>query len=108
MTAIASTMMQRKFLIYMLTIVFIQFFVYLILFEFIRKPWQGVETKAEQAENIEDERLFSEISRYGSSDFTQINTFAENTTIGNRKHQEKVTADEKYNALKAAYEDRLG
>ena len=70
MTAIASTMLQTKFLIYMLTIIFIQFFVFFIMFEFIRKPWQGAETKAEQAEDIENNMMFTEISRYGNSDFT--------------------------------------
>ena len=50
--------------------------------------------------------MFTEISRFGSSDFTQHDTMAGlHTTLGIRKLQEKVTADEKFNALKAAYED---
>ena len=87
MTAIESTMIQTKYCIYMLTIIFIQFFIFIIMQEYIRKPWQGVETKAEEAENLESEKLFDEveISRYGNSDFTATEILGYNTTMGARK-----------------------
>lgn len=108
MAAIASTMVQTKYLVYMLTIVFIQFFVFVIMFEFIRKPWEGVETKAQEAENLENEKLFDdvEISRYATSEFTGTDLLqGYSTTLGVRKQQDRITADEKLTALKAAYDD---
>ena len=49
--------------------------------------------------------MLPEISQYGSSDFTNLDVFGYNTTMGLRKHNEKISSDEKFNALKAAYAD---
>ena len=71
MTTIASTIIQTKFVIYMIAVILVQIMVITIYFTSARKPWQGVETKAEEAEKLQNDRIFEDdIEPYGNSDFT--------------------------------------
>ena len=64
-----------------------------------------METKAEEAEEIEGGKIFGEISHFSSGNFTHIDTLIGGNTTLAKKQSEKITEDEKLKALMQAYED---
>lgn len=67
-------------------------------------PWKGTPCKVEQAEDVQDEKLFDEISSFHNLTDVRESLLGGDTIIGLRAH-EKVTADEKREALETTYED---
>lgn len=83
------------------TLLLIQAFGLIFLFRFIRKPWQGVNLKEEEAEQVDKDKIFESISSF-HNDFTARDF--EGTVMGTR-NQEKLTANAKTEMLKEAYRD---
>jgi hypothetical protein len=82
----------------------IQIFLITLCFRVFRKPWKGTLLKLEQAEMVQEEKLFEEISSFHNASDLAESLLGGETIIG-RFNQEKVTEKEKREALKTTYVD---
>ena len=50
-------MLEKRAILYLFSFVLIQFIVLLIAFEFLRKPWEGVEVELERVLELEQNKI---------------------------------------------------
>jgi hypothetical protein len=82
----------------------IQVVLIILCFNIFRKPWKGTVLKLEQAEMVQEEKLFEEISSFHNATDLNESLLGPDTIVGLR-NPEKVTEQEKREALKKTYED---
>ena len=67
-----SSLLSHKTVVYLLAFIFIQFVVILIVFEFMRRPWEGQEILLEKALEIQQNKILEDsISNMTMSDINE-------------------------------------
>jgi len=82
MFLIVSSVVSKRASIYLFAFLIIEVMTIFTIFEFIRKPWEGLEHKAEMDIQAHENNLFESISSYKTNDLG----------FGERHRQVKVTS----------------
>jgi hypothetical protein len=66
----AATVLTQRVSIYLFAFLVIQVMVLITTFEFIRKPWEGLEQEAERVMQETANNMFGSISSYDTKEFS--------------------------------------